>query len=268
MKKIKFLSVLVAGMALLGSASFAITADEVLEKYEALPIPDTSSANITVELYSGSGKLEESRDVMQYGNHKNNLVNTVFDFKGPASSKYVKTRVWQSEKSTKQDDKFVFEPSVGSVRRVNTTDRGKSFLGMDLTYNDMTIRSRLDDENTMLSENETIDVAGKKYSTYKIKCVPVKNKNVEYAYRIQYINRDTYLPARIEYYNKADGLIKTLNVESVTVMNGKYLLRDRQSMVNAKTGHKTVISVKVPSVKFDAGVSDKYFSQNWLQTGK
>ncbi|MBQ0039969.1 MAG: outer membrane lipoprotein-sorting protein [Treponema sp.] len=266
--KIKFISILCAGLAFAGASAFSITADEVLEKYEALPIPLTSSAEITVELYNSSGKLEESRNVLQYGNHKNDLVNTVFDFKGPASSKYVKTRVWQSEKSNKSDDKFVFEPSIGTVRRVNTTDRGKSFLGMDLTYNDMTIRSSSDDENTMLNENESITVGGKKYATYKIKSVPVKNKNVEYAYRIQYINRDTYLPARIEYFTKGDKLLKTLDVENVTTINGKYLLRDVQTMTSAKTGHKTTVRVKVPSVKFDNPLDDKYFSQNWLQTGK
>lgn len=268
MKIIKSISTFCVGLIFAGASAFAITADEVLEKYEALPIPLTSSAEITVELYNGAGKLEESRNVLQYGNHKNDLINTVFDFKGPASSKYVKTRVWQSEKSNKSDDKFVFEPSIGTVRRVNTTDRGKSFLGMDLTYNDMTIRSRTDDENTMINDNESVTVAGKSYKTYKIKSVPVKNKNVEYAYRIQYINRDTYLPVMIEYYTKQDKLIKTLSVESVTTINGKYLLRDVQTMTNAKTGHKTTVRVKVPSVKFDSQLDDKYFSQNWLQTGK
>ena len=267
MKRIRFLTVLAASAVMAGSA-FAIDANAVLEKYAQLAIPETSTAKIKLELFSAAGKLEETRDVMQYGNHKGGLVNTVFDFKGPASNKYYKTRVWQSEKSNKDDDKYVFEPSVGTVRRVNTTDRGKSFLGMDVTYNDMTIRNYKDDENTMLDENATVNVAGKNYNVYKIKSVPIANKNVEYAYRIQYINKETYLPAKIEYYSKTDKLTKSLNVDHVTVMNGKYLFRDKQTIVNEKTGHKTVISIKPEDVTFDKPLSDKYFSQQWLQTGK
>lgn len=257
----KLLTLALVSLGIVGTL-FAQTADEILEKYQSLPVPLYSTSTLTIEMIGKNGNLEETRKLVQYGNHKDDVIRTVFDFKSP--QKWKDTRFLQLENKEKEDDKWIYLPELRSVRRVNTAERQKAFVGLDFTYNDMTIRDYKNDKNTLLGE-ETIDVAGNTYSIWKIESVPEKSKNVEYAKRIQYIDKATYLPVKIEFFDKQGRPVKTYTIEAIK-KEGNYLIRQKNRMVTERTGHNTV--VYVDSIVCDKEVEDRYFTQNWLSTGK
>lgn len=134
----------------------------------------------------------------------------------------------------------------------------------------MTIRKFEDDAHEMLDANASITVGGKKENVWKIKSTPVANKNVEFAYIIKYIDKVSYLPLMEEYYDKSDKMIKLRTVprhEEVTGETGKkYQLRRESVMENKVTGRVT--RVVVDKITFDKPISDRFFTQNWLNTGK
>lgn len=266
MKKIKMLAVAVL-FALSGSI-FAQTVDEIMAKSTDLPVANHSKALLIMELIDKNGKVTETRKIYEYGNKKGGLKNVVFDIQSPASVK--DTRILQAEKIGKGDDKWIYLPSLKTTRRIAAAERQKSWVGSDLTYNDMTIRKFDDDEQIMLDENASQNSNGKAYKCWKIKSVPVKNKNVEYAYRIQFIEKGSYLPIMVEYYDKKDTLIKTYGIDAFEEFTGatgtKYWLRRHVTMKNVLTGHSTTVAVD--KIEFDKPVADRYFTQNWLNTGK
>jgi hypothetical protein len=266
MKKIKMLAV-AALFALTGSL-FAQTVEEIMAKSTDLPVPIFSKALLIMELVDKNGKVTETRKIYEYGNVETGLKNVVFDIQSPASVK--DTRILQAEKIGKGDDKWIYLPSLKTTRRIAAAERQKSWVGSDLTYNDMTIRKFDDDEQTMLDENASQNSNGKAYKCWKIKSVPVKNKNVEYAYRIQFIEKGSYLPIMVEYYDKKDTLIKTYGIDAFEEFTGatgkKYWLRRHVTMKNVLTGHYTTVAVD--KIEFDKPVATRYFTQNWLNTGK
>ena len=73
-----------------------------------------------------------------------------------------------------------------------------------------------------------------------------------------------------EYYDKSDKMIKLRTVpkhEEVTGETGKkYQLRRESVMENKVTGRVT--RVVVDKITFDKPISDRFFTQNWLNTGK
>lgn len=269
MKKSKILS-RVFGITLMLSAAFAFADDatEIVKKSLGLPVPDYSVSTLLMDLIDKNGNVTEHRVIQQFGNRKNGITSTVFDFKSPASIK--STRVLQAEKSNKDDDKWIYLPSLKTTRRIATAERSKAFVGSDYTYNDMTLRKLTDDEHTMLDENCSVTVGGKSYSSWKIKSFPVANKAIEYAYRIQYIDKSSYLPLKQEFYDKKDKMIKTAELLDHGVVTGakgtEYQLRKCQLVKNLVTGHST--KVTVDKIEFDNPISDSYFTQNWLNTGK
>ena len=266
MKKIKMLAVAVL-FALSGSI-FAQTVEEIMAKSTDLPVANASKALLIMELIDKNGKVTETRKVYEYGSKKGGLKNVVFDIQSPASVK--DTRILQAEKIGKGDDKWIYLPSLKTTRRIAAAERQKSWVGSDLTYNDMTIRKFDDDEQIMLDENASQNSNGKAYKCWKVKSVPVKNKNVEYAYRIQFIEKESYLPIMVEYYDKKDTLIKTYGIDAFEEFTGatgiKYWLRRHVTMKNVLTGHSTTVAVD--KIEFDNPVADRYFTQNWLNTGK
>ncbi len=221
MKKIKLIAI-AGALVTMGAAMFADTANDVMKISANITPPDYSQGELLMDLIDKNGNVTEHRVINQFGNRKNGITQTVFDFRSPASVK--DTRLLQAEKSNKEDDKWIYLPSLKTTRRIATAERTKSFVGSEYTYNDMTIRKFEDDEHVMLDENVTKSIGGVTEKLWKIKSTPIANKNVEFAYRIQYIDKETYLPLYIEYFDKTDKLIKHYVVEKhqyVTSETGK-----------------------------------------------
>ena len=254
----------------LSATAFADEAYDIIKKSSTLEAPDTSSALMMVYNIEKNGTIEE-RPMKQYGRKVNGLKDTVFDIRGPAAVK--DTRVLQQERSAREDDRWVYMPKLKQVRRIPMGERYKQFVGCEYTYNDMAIRHVDDDTHEMLSTNEKVEIpGGKSYTCWKIKSVPFKKSEVEYSYRIQYIDKETYLPAKIEFFDKKNQnqLMKTYTTEDwmyLTSKTGKkYTMRMKARIVNNKTGRQTLLEIKDPVM--DGPMSPGYFTQQYLSTGK
>ncbi|WP_294430502.1 outer membrane lipoprotein-sorting protein [uncultured Treponema sp.] len=253
-----------------GTMAFADDAYDIIKKQSTLDVPDTSQALMQLTNIEKDGS-QEPMPMYQYGREVNGLVQTVFDIKGPPKVK--DTRVLQMEKNGREDDRWIYQPKLRQVRRIPMGERYKQFVGCEFTYNDMAIRNVDDDKHEMLSENETVTVpSGKTYNCWKIKSTPFKKSEVEYSYRIQYIDKESYLPAKIDYYDKKDHnrIMKVYTTDDwmyLTSKTGKkYAMRMKARVVNNITGRYTTLEVKNPVM--DAGISPNYFTQQFLSTGK
>ncbi|MDY2843723.1 MAG: outer membrane lipoprotein-sorting protein [Treponema sp.] len=233
-------------------------------------VPDFSYALLYIDNILPDGEVSDHMVVNEYGSGLgNDLKNLVVEFKSPAKVKNM--RVLQSQKVKKQDDRWVYMPALKSVRRIPMSERYKVFAG-EYTYNDMTVREPHEDVNKILDHNAAATVNGKTYSCWKLESEPIKKSEVEYGYRISYFDKETYLPVRIEYYDKKDSskmvkLYEITEVEWVTGETGiKYPLRRENMLTNLSSGRKT--RIRVANFKFDEPISDSYFTQSFLQTGK
>lgn len=266
MKKTKFLIGALAAFVLC-----SVSADEafdVVAKSASLPVPFASQSNLAMDLYK-NGKLEEHRVIRQIG-RKNSagLKETIFDFREPNSVK--DTRLLQAEKSAKDDDKWIYLPSLRTTRRIAAAERQKSFVGSDFTYNDMTIRQADEDTHEMINANASKTVAGNSYNCWEIKSTPIK-KNVEFSYRNQWIDKKSLLPVYVEYYDKKGALLKIQSIEKIAYIKSEandtvYTIRMFNRLENVQTKHTTTVAVI--NAVYDGKVKDSYFTQSWLNTGK
>lgn len=247
----------------------AQTANEIAKIFCDLDrVPDYNYSTLILENIERDGK-KETIEIWQYGSGVDNgLKNVAFDFKAPASVKGM--RVLQLEKLKKADDRWVYMPKLRQSRRIPMTERTKSFGGTEFTYNDMTIRNEDEDLNEIIEDNAKITINGNSYTCWKMKSTPYKKTEVEYHYRYSWFDKKTYIPVRIEYYDNKDKMIKTyecLKLEMVKGATGiEYPLRRSNVVTNLITGRKTIATVK--DFVFDEPISDAYFAQHWLTTGK
>ncbi len=270
MKLTKTIVASVSALFLFTSA-FADEAYDIIKKSTTLKAPDTSTATMMLYNIEKNGAVEEMPMVQHGRTNDQGLIDTVFDIRGPAKVK--DTRVLQQEKDKRADDRWIYMPSLKAVRRIPMGDRYKSFVGCEFTYNDMGIRHVDEDKHEMLDNDVTVTVpGGKTYKCWKIKSLPYKKSDIEYSYRIQYIDKESYLPAKIEYFDKKDNtqILKTYTTEDwfwLTSKTGKkYAMRMKARIVTAKTGRQTVLEIKNPIM--DGPMSPAYFTQQYLQTGK
>lgn len=265
----KIVLVFIASLLLTGFG-FAETAEDVIKVFTDLDrVPDYNYSTILIDNIEANGSVEHMI-IKQYGGGNNGLQNTVFDFQSPARAKG--TRILQAEHIGRSDDRWVYLPELRTIRRIAMSERYKSFVGSELTYNDMTIRELDEDTNEMLSESDNVTVNGVTYNCWKIKSTPIKLNEVEYGYRISWFDKKTYVPVRVEFYDKknAKKMIKLSEVETLEMVKGvtgiEYPLRRSTLVTNLVTNRKSRVSVK--EFKFDEKISDSYFTQSWLGTGK
>ncbi len=187
MKMIKKISAATLALVM-GTFAFAIDGTEVMTKAYDRQKPDFSKAAVQVDLLK-NGKLEETRKVGEYGRCVNGLSDVVMVFLSPASVK--DTRFLQKENNGKDDDKWIYLPSLKSTRRVASSDGSKSFVGTDFTYDDMSTREVGDDTHELLKESED---KGNFKDLYVVKSTPKDPKSSQYSYRISWVTKDAFIP--------------------------------------------------------------------------
>ena len=248
----------------------AETVDDVMRKMTGLTAPVSSESTLKMEALDKNGNATETRVMRQFGmKDSRELKKTMFYFDSPASVKG--TRVLQVENANKDDDKWAYEPSLRTTRQIAAASRKASFVGTDFTYNDMTVRKFDDDTNKMLEENVSVTILGKKYNCWKVESTP-KKKDVEFTYRYIWVDKESYLPMRIEFYDRK-GLYKeweTLGYRYVQGADGKvtYVLRNGTEVRNVRTGHGTRVTVTKFEFDNPKRIKTEYFTTNWLNTGK
>ena len=254
----------VAVALLMGASAFAIDGTEVMTKVYDRQKPDFSKAAVQVVL-AKNGKIEETRQVGEYGRCKNGLSDVVMIFLSPASVK--DTRFLAKENEGKDDDKWIYLPSLKSTRRVAASDGSKAFVGTDFSYDDMSTRKVEEDTHELLKESED---KGNFKDLYVVKSTPKDQKSSQYSYRISWVTKDAWIPTYIEMYDKKGKLLKVNEIKSLKKMPGSngrtYNVPMENVMTNVQTGHTT--SMKMVNITLDQPLPDRNFTTDFLNTGK
>lgn len=154
------------------------------------------------------------------------------------------------------DSRWIFVPSLDLVKPLSANDKKSSFVGSDFAYEDVSGRHWSDDTHTFVGEEPLGD-----WTTYKIESVP-KDKDY-FAKKISWIDQESGLVVREEYYDKKDTQVKIFETLEITDVEGIPTATERK-MTTPKKDNFTVISFTDP--KYDVGVSEDIFSERYLKS--
>ena len=122
-------------------------------------------------------------------------------FQKPAD---VRKMVYLVDKHTakgRDDDRWMYLPGLDLVRRIAASDKRTSFVGSDFLYEDISGRNLDDDTHELI---ETTD------KLFVVKNVPKKPETVEFGHYNVSIDRKTYVPVRMDFYDKKGKLYRTI----------------------------------------------------------
>ena len=153
----------------------------------------------------------------------------------------------------KDDDRWLYLPALSLVKRIAAGDKRTSFVGSDFLYEDVSGRSLQEDTHELI---ETTD------QMFVIKNVPKQPDTVEFNYFNVAIDRKTYVPMKMEFYDKDDKLYRVIESKKVEKIQDFHTVV--QSVVtNLKTGSKT--EMEFSNVKYNIGLDDSIFTERYLQ---
>ena len=238
--------------------AFSLSADEIAKKTQAAflyPGKDFK-ARVMMRLVSKGGQ-ERIREMTMlrknYGESGGDQKYFIY-FYQPADVKDMTFMVYKYP--GKDADRWLFVPAISMVRRIAAKDKYSSFVGSDFTYEDVSGRNLEDDAHIIVKEEKA---SGK--DCYVVKSTP-KAGDMEYSYKMSWIDKSTFLPLKEDYYDKRGELYKVFTAMEVKDIKG-FPTITRRSMKNLQSGHITEVSY----TKTDYGISidDSLFSERFLK---
>ncbi len=247
-----------AVLVLVNTGVFALTGTEIARKaHEIKNEAETTHMAVKMELISAAGDVD-ARVIEEWTMDEGELSSTLMIFRSPAS--VANTRFLQKENKGRGDDKWMYLPALKRVRRIAASDGEKSFMGTDMTYNDMEVREVERDSHELLGEEKVGN-----WNCYKVKGQALDPADSQYAWRITWFDKETFYPVKIEMYDKSEKLLKVLEVQELKKISNIWTPMT-VLLSNVQTGHSTRVSIL--KAVYDEEVNPRLFTTNYLQQGR
>jgi hypothetical protein len=238
--------------------TFALTAEEVMKKSQEVFFYQGKDfkARVIMRLISKGGQ-ERIREMTMlrknFGESGGSQKYFIYFFQ-PTDVRDMTFMVYKYP--SKDDDRWLFVPAINMVRRIAAQDKHSSFVGSDFTYEDISGRDIEEDTHTIVKE-ETLGAK----DCYLIKSAP-KIQDVDYSYKLSWIDKVNFLPAKEEYYDRKGELSKVFTAEEIMDIKGFPTVTKRM-MKNLQSGHRT--EVAFTKTDYNIGIEDSLFSERFLK---
>ena len=249
----------VIAFSLAGNFAFAQDAASIIEKSRDRIKADTISTRSKMIVTAKNGTVTE-RTIDQYSKKDSKGNNrAIIVFQDPASVKG--TRFLTIENPGKDNDQWIFLPSLGKVRRIAASEGSGSFMGTDFSYDDISSVDRKADLDThkTLREEKFRDK-----DCYVIESSP-RDTNYQYSKMIQWIDKSNFVTYKIELYDKKGSQVKLLEILELREVQGR-LANMVTKMTTLAAGTST--SLNVGMLKYDDPIPEGVFTTNFLETGR
>ncbi|GMO29182.1 MAG: outer membrane lipoprotein-sorting protein [Termitinemataceae bacterium] len=255
MKKFYLFSVMVLFSVALYAQDAAGIVNASRNRIKADTIMTQSRMVITAKKGSTSEMLinQYSKDT---ADGKNRIV---IEFGEPAGVRG--TRFLTLENKTNADDRWIYLPAAGKLRRIVASEGSGSFMGTDLSYDDISSADRdvAKDTHKLLKEEKLNGT-----DCYVIESNP-KDTSYQYSKMISWIGKNNSVSYKLELYDKKNTLQKTFETIELKDVQGR-LSPWVTKMTTHSAGSFTTIYIK--QLAYDKEIPEGVFTTAYIETGR
>jgi hypothetical protein len=196
-------------------------------------------------------------------------------FTAPAQVKGLATLAWTYMNPKKQQDIWLWVPSLKKIRKISSANADDSFMGSDFTVEDISTRRFEDETYAALKEENfggyTCEFDKKTYFK-DVPCFVIEAKPKRspwyYSKRILWVDKKTGGGIYEEKYDQNGKLFTTLfkNYEIFNVKGKEYPTQTLIEGKNLRNGHRSVIVNS--NTKYDQGLSEDLFTERALSQSR
>jgi outer membrane lipoprotein-sorting protein len=219
---------------------------------------DSISSRSRMVITAKNGSTTE-RVIDQYSKDGPNGSRMVIVFQRPAN--VAGSRFLTMDNASGGEDRWIFLPSLGKIRRIAASESGGSFMGTDFSYDDMSVMDReiaLDTHNILREEalNGVI--------CYVIQSIP-NNRSYAYSKMITWVDKNTNLVYKTEMYDQRGTLVKVLEMSDYRNVQGRQTpMQTKLSTIAAGT----FTTIYIDIIKYDDQIPEGVFTTTYLETGR
>ena len=185
------------------------------------------------------------------------------------------TLTWTYMDPKRQQDSWLWVPSLKKIRKISSANSDDSFMGSDFTVEDILTRRFEDETYTLLREENFrgYNCEFDKKTYYKdTPCVVIEARPKKspwyYSKRVLWVDKNTGGGIYEEMYDPNAKMFKTLfkSFEIFNVNGKEYPAQTLLEGKDLRTGHRTVILNT--DIKFDQGLSEELFTERALMQSR
>lgn len=237
---------------------------EVARRINARDEGAAVSRGLRFELVDGRGnrRTRETRVFRKYfGAEK----RTALFFLEPQSLRDTALLTVDHAEPGRDDDQWLYLPAARKVRRISATDRGESFLGTDLSYEDVKLETQvgLEDYRWRTLGEEPLD--GRRCLVVEGRAVDEETaRELGYGRLLLRVDAEIWMVRKAEYWEPGGRLLKTARLSEIRTVDGIWTVH-RVEVETAATGHRTLLTFH--DVDYASPIDDDFFSERSLVRG-
>ena len=233
------------------SILFSITVNELVDSMAAIPTPIDMSSELTMILTNKKDKVKKSK--LKSVSSKDSEKQIIW-FLEPKKDRGIS--LLKIEHKGKKDEMRMWLPAFKKLRRITSDKKTGSFMGSDLSYEDLYKREK-EDYRFMLEGSESVDGV----ECYILVSIPNKDLSSGYSKHKTWIDKKKLLPIMENSYDQNGKLLKIKKME-YSKLNTYHMIKEI-FVENIQKKHSTLLSFDNTVV--DIGIKDEYFNENKLK---
>jgi hypothetical protein len=215
---------------------------------------DDAASVFRLDLVSRDGSAV-TRTVATYRKQCGEAAKSLAVFQAPPD--VAGTALLTSAHPERGEEMWAYHPELGRVRQLNASARGETFMGSDFTYEDLGMVA-VDARRHRLAAGGAIDDE----AVYRVESIPIGDD--AYGKVVTWVSRETFLPVRIEYFDRIGMRQKIGRFEDVRTVKGiptPFTIE----MENVESGHRTRLTLL--EADYRTGLDCERFSVRFLPRG-
>ena len=228
---------------------FSMTGIELAQKMKDRPKPADTQSNSSMSLTNKKGK---KKNLLLISKSKDDSKKQMIWFLEPKDDYGIS--FLKIENNEGDDFMNMWLPAFKKFRRISSQKKSDSFMGSDLSFEDMTNREVNDYQYKILDNNSLCFKDNETKKCYILESIP-NDKSSEYSKHISWVDKDSYLSYKEESYDKDEKLLKKKTIKYSLINN--YSIMNELFVENVQKNHSTLLIVS--DIKLNLGFNDDMF---------
>jgi hypothetical protein len=245
------------------AATQRLTAEDVARRVRDRDTGRDSRAAIRMKLVDRRGRARDRALSLLTLKGRNNAGDRLLiRFTYPNDIRGTGFLVWEHPQG--EDERFLYLPSLGRVRRIAGSEAQDSFVGSDFTYED--IGGREFDDYTYAFAGEDVSwtgADGKAHPAYRLESRR-KNTAVEFLRVVSLVLTDSFVVVQADIFNRRDEPQKRYVVQRLEPVQGIWTVL-ASTMTNDVERTRTELSIE--KIDYNVGLKEDAFTRRELEAG-
>jgi hypothetical protein len=240
-----------------------LTPEGVARAVEARDFGKDSRGEMRMRLYDRQGRVRErilSLESLRGSGDRGD--RTLVRFTYPNDIRGTSFLVW--EHADADDERFLYLPALGRVRRIAGQQKQESFVGSDLSYEDIGGGDVADYTYAFVAENASWTAPdGTKLPAWSLES-RARDTGAVYPRSVALILKDRFISVHADIFNRRNERAKTFDVTRLDRVDGIWTALD---LVVANERDKTRTELTTTSLRYNVGLTPADFDRRQLERG-